>query len=144
MSYSHDSERHKGWVLSLATRLVSNGVDIILDQWDLTLGSDLPAFIESGFADADRLIAICTNHYVEKANRGTGGVGYEKMILTAQLMENINTDRIIPLIRNNDIPTPTPSISGKIFCSSLSTENWCVKFTVKRSNHDHRWGRIRS
>src|SRR5437870_590568 len=53
-SYSHDSEAHKDWVLTLATRLVANGVNVLLDQWDLTLGSDLPHFIESGLSSADR------------------------------------------------------------------------------------------
>ncbi len=99
VSYSRDSEQHKDWVLTLATRLVSNGVNILLDQWDLTLGSDLPRFMESGLTAADRVLAICTDKYVEKANAGVGGVGYEKMILTAQLKQNVTADRIIPIIR---------------------------------------------
>jgi hypothetical protein len=113
VSYSHDSEVHKNWVLNLATRLVANGVDILLDQWDLTLGSDLPRFIESGLTDADRVLAICTNRYVEKADAGTGGVGYEKMILTAQLMQDVTADRIIPIIRANALQQAVP-----IFLSS--------------------------
>ncbi|WP_370457663.1 SEFIR domain-containing protein [Rufibacter sp. XAAS-G3-1] len=32
ISYSHDSNNHKDWVLQLATRLRLNGVDVILDQ----------------------------------------------------------------------------------------------------------------
>lgn len=116
MSYSHDSQQHKDWVLSLATRLVANGVDIILDQWDLTLGSDLAHFMESGLSGADRVLAICTEPYVEKANSGSGGVAYEKMILTAQLMKNITANRIIPLIRNNDLPDLTPTfLSGRVY-----------------------------
>jgi hypothetical protein len=99
-SYSHDSDTHKDWVLALATRLVANGVDVLLDQWDLTLGSDLPRFMESGLTTADRVVSICTEPYVEKANSGKGGVGYEKMILTAQLMKNIASDRIIEGVRN--------------------------------------------
>jgi hypothetical protein len=95
-SYSHDSEVHKDWMLTLATRLVATGVDVVLDQWDLTLGSDLPRFMETGLTTADRVVAICTEPYVDKANGGKGGVGYEKMILTAQLMQNVATDRIIP------------------------------------------------
>ncbi|PYX41594.1 MAG: hypothetical protein DMG83_23505 [Acidobacteria bacterium] len=105
VSYSHDSDLHKDWVLKLATRLVANGVDVLLDQWDLTLGSDLPRFIESGLTTSDRVLAICTSQYVEKANAGLGGVGYEKMILTDQLMRNINSDRIIPAIRGNSLAT---------------------------------------
>lgn len=31
-SYSHDSEKHKHWVLKLCTELVENGIDVILDQ----------------------------------------------------------------------------------------------------------------
>jgi hypothetical protein len=57
--------------------------------------------MESGLTNADRVLAICTEPYVEKADVGIGGVGYEKMILTAQLMQNISADRIIPAIRNN-------------------------------------------
>jgi hypothetical protein len=102
VSYSHDSDQFKNWVLKLADRLVRNGVDIILDQWDLKLGSDLPSFMEHGLTGANRVLAICTQRYIEKANAGEGGVGYEKMILTAQLMKGISTERIIPLIINNE------------------------------------------
>lgn len=113
VSYSHDTEQHKDWVLALATRLVANGVDIVLDQWDLTLGSDLPRFMEQGLSAAHRVLAVCTEPYVSKANAGRGGVGYEKMILTAQLMQDVTSDRIIPVIRSNSLTTPVP-----IFLSS--------------------------
>lgn len=100
-SYSHDSEEHKAWVLRLAGRLVSNGVDVILDQYDLRLGADLPGFIESGLSGADRVLAICSDGYVEKANCRRGGVGYERRILTADIMDDLDSSRVIPIIRNN-------------------------------------------
>lgn len=112
VSYSHDSQAHKDWVLALATRLVANGVDVVLDQWDLTLGSDLPRFMEAGLTGAQRVLAVCSELYVEKANAGIGGVGYEKMILTAQLMQSISGDRIVPVIRNNGSAIPTPTFLG--------------------------------
>jgi len=112
ISYSHDNQVHKDWVLALATRLVANGVDVLLDQWDLTLGSDLPRFMETGLTAAQRVLAVCSDPYVEKANVGVGGVGYEKMILTAQLMKNISGDRIVPIIRNNLSLSPTPTFLG--------------------------------
>ena len=115
-SYSHDSEVHKDWVLTLATRLVANGVDVVLDQWDLKLGSDLPRFMEAGLTTADRVVAVCTEPYVDKANAGKGGVGYEKMILTAQLMQNVNTERIIPAIRSNSRTVPVPTfLSSRVY-----------------------------
>lgn len=99
ISYSHDSQEHKKWVLDLATRLRNNGVDAILDQWDLKPGDDLPHFMERGLASADRVLMVCTEKYVEKANLGAGGVGYEKMIVTADLMKTIDSNKVIPLIR---------------------------------------------
>jgi len=115
-SYSHDSQAHKDWVLTLATRLVANGVEVVLDQWDLALGSDLPRFMESGLTVADRVIAVCSELYVERANAGQGGVGYEKMILTAQLMQNLTAGRIIPVIRGNTQPQPVPIfLSSKVY-----------------------------
>ena len=116
VSYSHDDEPHKDWVLTLATRLVANGVDVILDQWDLTLDSDLPRFMETGLTAALRVLAVCTDAYVRKANAGQGGVGYEKMILTAQLMRDIASDRIIPVVRRvtSDPPVPT-FLSSRVY-----------------------------
>ena len=102
ISYSHDSEAHKEWVLNLATRLVRNGVNVILDQWDLRLGGDLPSFMEGGLTQVNRVICICSDVYVSKANAGSGGVGYEKMILTSELIQNINSEKIIPIIRSNN------------------------------------------
>ena len=116
VSYSHDSDQHKDWVLALATRLVANGVDVVLDQWDLTLGSDLPRFMEQGLTEALRVLAICTELYVSKANAGKGGVGFEKMILTARLMENVTSDRIIPVIRANALVASVPTfLSSRVY-----------------------------
>lgn len=116
VSYSHDSEEHKDWVLTLATRLMGNGVDVILDQWDLTLGADLPRFMEYGLTGANRVLAICTEAYVQKANAGRGGVGYEKMILTAQLMQDISSDRIIPVVRSGTSAPLVPTfLSSRVY-----------------------------
>jgi len=35
ISYSWTSPAHEQWVISLATDLRENGVDVILDKWDL-------------------------------------------------------------------------------------------------------------
>lgn len=127
ISYSHDTEAHKDWVLALSTRLVANGVDVMLDQWDLTLGSDLPRFMELGLTEAHRVITVCTEPYVAKANAGKRGVGYEKMILTAQLMQDMSSDRIIPVVRNNALSPRVPTfLSSRVyidFCDDLSYES---------------------
>lgn len=115
ISYSHDSQEHKLWVLQLASRLRDNGVDAILDQWDIGPGGDLPDFMEQGIANSDRVLMICTDRYVEKANRGTGGVGYEKMIVTADLLRQIGSTRVIPLIRQSGLIVLPTFLSSKLY-----------------------------
>lgn len=115
ISYSHDSQDHKKWVLDLATRLRNNGVDAILDQWDLKPGDDLPRFMEQGLIAANHVLMICTDKYVEKANSGAGGVGYEKMIVTADLLKTIDSNKIIPLIRQSGRHNVPTFLSSKLF-----------------------------
>lgn len=108
ISYSHDSQEHKKWVLDLATRLRQTGVDAIIDQWELKPGDDLPTFMETNLNSADYILMICTEKYVEKANSGSGGVGYEKMIITSELLSKIDNNKIIPIIRQygtHSVPT---------------------------------------
>ena len=101
VSYSHDDEHHLNWVLQLATRLRFNGVDMILDRWNLRLGQDVAAFMEKGLSKSRRVLCICSENYVRKANNKEGGVGYEKKIITAEMMSDPNSDWVIPVIRNN-------------------------------------------
>ncbi|MGW0172619.1 toll/interleukin-1 receptor domain-containing protein [Rhodococcus sp. NPDC003322] len=116
ISYSHDDDKHKNWVLTLANRLNSLRVWVIFDQFDVTLGSNLAAFMESGLSEADRVIAVCTPKYVAKTNNFQGGAGYERTILTQDLMTSQLGNRIIPLIRDQKSPAKLPLF--------LSTRNY--------------------
>lgn len=116
------------WVLELATRLRNNGVDAVLDQWDLGPGGDLPHFMEQSIAKADRILMICTDRYVEKANRGAGGVGYEKMIVTADLLRQIGSNRVIPVVRqaaSRQLPT---FLSSKLYIDLSSADQFETGF----------------
>lgn len=115
VSYSHDSQDHKKWVLDLATRLRSTGVDAILDQWELKPGDDLPHFMETHLANSDYVLMICSDRYVTKANSGIGGVGYEKMIVTADLMRNIDSNKVIPIIRQRGTHNVPTFLKTKLF-----------------------------
>ncbi len=137
ISYSYDSDNHKAWVLNLSTRLMKNGVEVVFDQWDVKLGSDIAKFVEQGLSESDRIIMICTENYVEKANVGKGGVGYEKMIMTAELMEDLDSNKIIPLIRNNNtMKTPT-FIGGRWYINFNSDKKFEDKYEeLIRDIHD--------
>lgn len=108
ISYSHDTLEHKKWALELAIRLRNNGIDAIIDQFELKPGDDVPHFMETNLASADKIIMICTERYVEKSNKGEGGVGYEKMIITSSLLKRIDENKVIPIIRQHgesNVPT---------------------------------------
>ena len=118
ISYSHDSDEHKNWVLQLATRLRSNGVDVILDRWNLKFGSDVASFMERGLSSSVRIVCVCSETYVRKANEGKGGAGYEKQIMTAEYINDQNTNWVIPLIRNNSGEKKTPTfLAGRLYIS---------------------------
>jgi hypothetical protein len=45
---------------------------------------------ETHLSNSDYTVIVCTDNYVEKANSGSGGVGYEKMIVTSELLTGVN------------------------------------------------------
>lgn len=115
ISYSWDNEinnDHKNWVLKLATDLRHHGVDVILDQWDARLGNDLAFFMEQGLTDSQLVVCICSDKYVHKANMLKGGVGYEKRIMSADLISESNKGYIVPIIRNNNSKTLPTFLKG--------------------------------
>ena len=123
ISYSHDDPSHKSWVKELATYLRDNGIDAILDQWDLALGSDLAKFMEHGLSKSERVLIVSTDNYIEKADSGKGGVGYEKMIATAELLTEQDTTKFIPIVRNVTGKNKLPVFLGSRLYIDLSENN---------------------
>lgn len=101
VSYAHESKQHKAWVLSLAAELRTNGIDAILDQWELTLGSDTTLFMDE-IRKSDRVLLICTPIYARKSNGGEGGVGYERGVITTELARSIDTAKFVCVLRDGD------------------------------------------
>ena len=100
MSYSWETTEHQDWVLALATRLVSEGgVNVVIDKWHLRFGMDKTVFMEDGIENSNFVLVICTPEYAAKANKRRGGVGYEAMIITGELAEDIQTTKFIPVLR---------------------------------------------
>jgi hypothetical protein len=112
ISYSHDSANHKAWVLRLAIDLRERGVDATLDQWELVPGQDVAAFMQKGILEADRVLLVCSSAYVSKAEAGTGGVGFERLIVTGEVVQNIDTRKFIPLVRSNSAEPRVPRFLG--------------------------------
>ncbi|MGY4467760.1 hypothetical protein ACVWWK_003469 [Bradyrhizobium sp. LB9.1b] len=112
ISYSHDSNQHKQWVLKLASDLRSMGVDVVLDQWDLVPGQDVSMFMQKGITEADCVVLVCSAPYTSKSEKGTGGVGYERLIVTAEVVQAIDTIKFIPVLRESGTTKRIPSFLG--------------------------------
>ena len=123
ISYSHDTPEHKQWVSELIAKLHRKGVNVILDQWELRPGDDLAQFIEHGIRDSDRVLVICTDSYVRKANAGEGGVGYEPMIVTRKLVQDLGINKFIPVVRQALGEDKTPSFLGPQVYIDLPAED---------------------
>src|SRR5262245_9251001 len=112
ISYSHDSPAHKKWVLQLGTDLRATGVDVVLDQWDLVPGQDVSLFMQKNISEAHRVIMVCSSNYVEKSDKGLGGVGYERLIVTAEVVQSIDTTKFIPILRGSNPERRLPTFLG--------------------------------
>ena len=100
ISYSWASEITKTITRELAGKLRDNGVDVILDIWDLKPGQDKYSFMEQCVTnyEIDRVLIICDKSYADKANSRTGGVGDETMIISPEVYGKAQQEKFIPVI----------------------------------------------
>ncbi|NLJ38487.1 MAG: toll/interleukin-1 receptor domain-containing protein [Candidatus Atribacteria bacterium] len=131
ISYSHSDTEHISWVVLLATKLRENGIDVILDQWDLHPGDDIALFMESSLKKSDRVLVICSSSYVEKSNGSIGGVAYEKMILNAQIVNDVRTRKYIPIIPLGEKKKETPVFLGaRLYIDFSEPKSFNEKFEI--------------
>lgn len=117
ISYSWDSDDHKAWAKTLADRLIANGVDVILDQYDCPPGTNFPYFMEQSVEKSDKVLLILTENYKQKADDRVRGVGYEISIVSAEVYaQDVNERKFIPILRQGDSHSAKP-----IFMRSIAT-----------------------
>ncbi len=116
ISYSQDSPNHKRWVAALAFRLLNRGFKITLDQWDLYPEDNSPAYIEEMVQCADWILAICSEEYTRKSDAGIGSIGFERMIVTPELINGLASkplnEKVIAVIRQSTTPRIIPKCLG--------------------------------
>lgn len=108
ISYSWDSDAHTAWVRSLAEDLQRSGILVTLDQWFVRPGTDLLQFMEGAATRHDYVVIVCTPDYARKSNAASGGVGFEKRVISPQVLAGNESEWLIPLLRSGDqssIPT---------------------------------------
>jgi hypothetical protein len=93
ISYSHDSETHKDRVFELSERLISDGVDSQIDQYEISPLGGWPRWTRNHIKDSDYVLVVCTEKYERRyegtEDAGTGaGAKWEGAIITQQLYES--------------------------------------------------------
>lgn len=126
ISYSWSSDE---LVLQLAERLVSHGVNVILDKWDLREGQDKYAFMEQCVNDPeiDKVLIICDRKYTEKANNREGGVGDETVIISTEIYNNVKQEKFIPIVAERDehgAPFTPTYIKSRIYIDLSDNEKY--------------------
>ena len=126
--YSWDSESHKKWTLFLADRLISDGVDVIFDRYDLRLGSNNNYFMEK-VELADKVLLVMTPEYKIKADNRTSGVGYEYQIISTEFSKNISLNtKFIPVLREGAKESSIPLFLQSFLSLNLTDD---IEFEAK-------------
>ena len=66
ISYSHDSPAHADRVLALSDHLRADGIDCILDQYEVSPPEGWPRWMEREVQSADFVLMICTPTYYRR------------------------------------------------------------------------------
>ena len=129
ISYSRDSAEHMQWIFDICAKLRRNEVNIILVQEELSEDQEITQSMESGVRDSDRILVICTDSYVSKANEGEGGVGYEPTIITRRIVEELGVNKFIPIIRQTLTEEKTPEfLKDRVYIDFTDDNQFDEKF----------------
>ena len=130
ISYSWDDEDHKAWVLNLADSLLANGVNVLLDRYELKLGKNVSHFMEHSLSIADKVLIIFTPNYKLKADRRQGGVGVEYSILNSDLCDKITiNNKYIPILRKGSSSDSVPAFMQQFMRLEMQSNEQGVQLT---------------
>lgn len=104
ISYARGSEEYKNKVSSFTTDLIKDGIDVILDLYEVNLGNDLNAFMEKCVLDESitNVLMLIDENYANKANNREGGVGKETQIISEKVYKKVNESKFVPIIFGRD------------------------------------------
>jgi hypothetical protein len=116
VSYSWDSEGHTKAVLALSNRLRGDGIDCVIDQYEVSPPEGWPRWMDRKIAAAGLVLVVCTETYLAKINGNDGpdeglGVKWEGGLIYQYLYnQGANNSKFIPvLMKASDkrfIPVP--------------------------------------
>lgn len=104
ISYSWSNADHEQRVLKFAEDLMSQGIHVLFDKWDLQPGHDSNAFMESMVTDVTvtKVILVCDELYAQKSDGRKGGAGTEAQIITPEIYAQAQQDKFVAVIFDRD------------------------------------------
>lgn len=129
ISYRWSNPPHEAWVLELASALRGDGVDVILDKWHLREGQDTYAFMESMVSDTTirKVLLVCDEGYVQRANSRQGGVGTEAQIVSSEVYSKVEQTKFAAAVCALDregSPLLPIYMSTRLYFDFCGTENF--------------------
>jgi len=113
--------------------MISDGVDVILDVWDLNEGDDMYVFMERMVTDetVTHVLIFSDSEYSARADGRKAGVGTESQIISCEVYSKVRQSKFIPIVCEFDesgepyLPTFLRSGIWIDFSSpEASNENW--------------------
>jgi len=100
ISYSWSSKTHQQHIKDIAERLAADGVETVIDIYDLKEGDDKNHYMERMVQDTSvtHVLVICDRKYSEKADNRKDGVGVESIIISQEIYSSVSQSKFIPLI----------------------------------------------
>lgn len=126
VSYSWNPPANQQNVFELIQKLESDGINVIYDRKDLHPGQDMNYFMESIFTSdkTDAVVIVCNKDYAEKANKRSGGVGFESELILTEIRNDPLQKRYIPVVIEHDEKgeLPLPNFLKSRLCIDLSKD----------------------
>ena len=87
ISYSWSTPEHRDRVRRWAERLMSDGIDVVIDVYDLKEGQDKFHFMERMITDESitHVLVFSDERYAVRANGREAGVGTESQIISSEI-----------------------------------------------------------
>lgn len=100
ISYSWSSPGHQARIRQWAEQLVSDGIDVVLDVWDLKEGDDKYAFMEKMVTDESvtHVLVFSDSEYAAKADARKAGVGTESQIISREVYSKVQQSKFLPIV----------------------------------------------
>jgi hypothetical protein len=126
VSYSRKSNENEKWVKKLAIKLRENGVDARLDVFHLKGGDNLPQWMTNELIMANKVLLICDQSYMQKADfrSGAGGVAWETMIIQGDMFAQGDKNcKYIAISREETIDQAIPVYMKSKYALSWGVSN---------------------